>query len=160
MSNSDSSATASLDPTESVTAVEAANLLVGLAISDTHQPVERIGVALERMQKTLGLMTHDQPTGCACLAGLNARLAPDFAQCIEGLQFHDRLMQQLTFVRDLLAAILEQQPADLAAYGERRWIALLAAIHEHAPLDPRFELFDLVPSEASQAAESSCELFE
>jgi hypothetical protein len=148
-----------LNPTDAATAVEAASLLVGLAINDTHQPVEQMGAALERIQNTLTVLRRESPSSRPGMA-FEAGFVHDVATCIEGLQFHDRLMQQLAFVRDLLAAILEKEPSDLAAYGERRWIALLAVIRQHAPLDPRFELFDLLSTTEAHAAEGSCELFE
>ena len=157
---STSPAASALDSTDAVTAVEAASLLVGLAVDDTQQPVERMGAALERIQNTLSTLRREHPLSPSGTATLEARVAHDLATCIEGLQFHDRLMQQLAFVRDLLAAILEKEPSKLSAYGERRWIALLATIRQHAPLDPRFELFDLLPTAEARAAEGSCELFE
>ena len=134
-------------------------LLVALAIHDTTQPMEQLCAAVERMRQAL---PADAPGGTVANSARAIRelqLARNLAICVESMQFHDRLLQQLAFVRDLLAAALKHQPLDVAAYGAPRWEALMAAIRRRAPLDPRFELFDvLAPPGGSK--EGSCELFE
>jgi hypothetical protein len=148
-----------LDDSETATAVEAAVLLVALAVHDTTQPMEQLCDAVERMRQAL---PADAPGGAVANSARAIRelqLARNLAICVESMQFHDRLLQQLAFVRDLLAAALKHQPLDVAAYGAPRWEALMAAIRRRAPLDPRFELFDvLAPPGGSK--EGSCELFE
>ncbi len=90
--------------------------------SDT--PISQLGGALERMARTLGgsgaPLFADSPTG----AGADSRaardaLVRDIAVCIQSLQFHDRLMQQLTQARDLLTGHIGQPGAQpRAAAGE------------------------------------------
>jgi hypothetical protein len=147
-----------IDGAETATAVEAAALLVSLAINGTRRPVEQLGDALERLSRaaTLGASANHASTEAAQEDGQPGR---DLAVCLESLQFHDRLMQQLSFVRDLLAAILKHEPLDMAAYGAPRWEALIALIRRRAPLDSRFELFDLLSPVEAREAEGSCELF-
>jgi hypothetical protein len=129
---------------ETATAVEAAAMLVALAIHDTTEPVERLCEAMERM----------------CKAPRDGQLGRDLAICVESLQFHDRLLQQLAFVRDLLGATLQHQPLDFAAYGAARWEALMVVIRRRAPLDARFELFDLLAAAEAGKVAGACELFE
>lgn len=82
-------------------AVEAATLLLALAIQDSRQPVQDLGGALQRMSQ--GALAQDG-------------LARELAVCIESLQFHDRLVQQLSFARDLLATSgLAALPASLSS---------------------------------------------
>jgi hypothetical protein len=149
-----------LDPLEAVTAVEAAILLVALAINDTHKPVENLGAALERINGMASAVRSSREANQPQPDGTKKQLAQDVAICIEGLQFHDRLLQQLAFVRDLLSAILKHEPLDVSSYGAPRWAALMAAIRSRAPLDPRFELFDLLSPTEAHSAEGSAELFE
>jgi hypothetical protein len=136
--------------------VEAAALLVSLAINGTHRPVAQLGDALERLSRAATTSNSQWRDSIATQAGQSAG---DLAICFESLQFHDRLMQQLSFVRDLLTAILNHEPLDMAAYGAPRWEALIALIRRRAPLDARFELFDLLSPAEAREAEGSCELF-
>jgi hypothetical protein len=156
------SATASMttiDDAETATAVEAAALLVSLAINGTQRPVEEIGDALERLSRAATISASGNRGSAAGSADRDRHSARDVAVCLESLQFHDRLMQQLSFVRDLLSAILKHEPLDMAAYGAPRWEALIALIRRRAPLDARFELFDLLSPAEAREAEGSCELF-
>jgi len=101
------------DPSQAASAVEAAALLVSQAIQDSRQPVTDLGSALQRMSE-------------AALA--QEGLTREMAVCIESLQFHDRLVQQLAFARDLLVSVLSQKEPDMASYGATRWNAALAAV--------------------------------
>jgi hypothetical protein len=145
-----------IETSEAATAVEAAALLVSLAINGTHRPVEQLGNALERLTRAA---TTSNSLERDSIAPQEGQPAGDLAICLESLQFHDRLMQQLSFVRDLLTAILNHEPLDMAAYGAPRWEALIALIRRRAPLDARFELFDLLSPAEAREAEGSCELF-
>jgi hypothetical protein len=149
-----------IDDSETATAVEAAAMLVALAIHDTTQPVERLCEAMERMCKALAAGTAASTVANSASGARDAQLGRDLAVCVEGLQFHDRLLQQLAFVRDLLGAILQHQPLDVAAYGAPRWEALMAVIRRRAPLDRRFELFDLLAAAEVGKVAGGCELFE
>jgi len=87
----------------------ATQLLVhGLQQSDV--PISQLSSALARMAQTLtdiGTPLFGQvdvkPT--ADVQALRDAFARDIAVCIESLQFHDRLMQQLTQARDLLTGV-------------------------------------------------------
>jgi hypothetical protein len=149
-----------LDDAEAATAVEAAVLLVALAIHDTTQPMERLCDAVERMRQALPAEAPRRTVANSARTIRELQLARNLAICVESMQFHDRLLQQLAFVRDLLAAALKHQPLDVASYGAPRWEALMAAIRRRAPLDPRFELFDVLAPPGGSKVEGSCELFE
>jgi hypothetical protein len=149
-----------IDTAETATAVEAAALLVSLAINGTHRPVEELGNALERLSRAALTASAQQARGpTVASVAPSEQSTRDLAVCLESMQFHDRLMQQLAFVRDLLTAILNHEPLDMAAYGAPRWEALIALIKRRAPLDSRFELFDLLSPAQAREAEGSCELF-
>ena len=68
--------------------------LLSQAMQETHTPVAQIGDAIERMMHAL----HGQVPE----AQLREVFARDLALCVHGLQFHDRLAQQLSCVRDLI----------------------------------------------------------
>ncbi|HVO49031.1 MAG TPA: hypothetical protein VMT29_22125 [Steroidobacteraceae bacterium] len=151
---------AMIEETETATAVEAAALLVGLATQDTRQPIAELGNALERIHRAVTGMAAAQHDRSGRPTEQQQEMIRDLTVCIENLQFHDRLMQQLAFVRDLLSAILKHEPLDVAAYGAPRWEALMELIRRRAPLDSRFELFDLLLPAQARSEEGSCELFE
>jgi hypothetical protein len=78
--------------------VEAAAALIELSLHESNGPVEELSGALVRIAQSLqgssGDFQHNREL-----------LARDLAVCIESLQFHDRLTQQLTQVRNLLASL-------------------------------------------------------
>jgi len=133
---------------EPATAVEAAAALIELAVHESHGPVEDLSGALTRMaqfvQNPLGnsVGTGDKPPD-------GAQLARDVAICIESLQFHDRLTQQLTQIRDLLATLaLSDAPADLAGPSVQgdphKWLALLENVRARFTSDSHRILFNLL----------------
>jgi len=91
------------------------------AMRDSNAPVDRMAAALERMMRALArharaLERLQVERGADGVGGLDAATPPleelehcrealerDIAICIESLQFHDSLMQQLTQVRAALA---------------------------------------------------------
>jgi hypothetical protein len=80
-------------------------LLHGLQQSDI--PISRLSAALTRMAETLTgigtpLFGQAGPPPTADPQVFRDVFARELAVCIESLQFHDRLMQQLTQARDLL----------------------------------------------------------
>jgi hypothetical protein len=149
-----------LDDSDTAKSVEAALLLVALAIHDMTQPIERLCEAVERMCQAMPGNSSGRTVANSASAVRDLQLARHLAICIESLQFHDRLLQQLNLVRDLLAAILKHQPLDVASYGAARWEALTAAIRSRSPLDSPFELFDLLAPPGGRKVAGSCELFE
>ena len=78
------------------TAVARATELLVRGMQETDAPIADISDALARMAAALGDTTAD-------VATLRSVLTRDLAVCIESLQSYDRLMQQLTQARDLLA---------------------------------------------------------
>jgi hypothetical protein len=87
-------------------------LVHGLQQSDI--PISQLSGALARMSQALtdigtplfGAAAAADPGGD--LQVLKDAFARDIAVCIESLQFHDRLMQQLSQARDLLTATATQ----------------------------------------------------
>lgn len=69
--------------------------LLGTAMRDSEAPVMEMAGALARITSVLRRAQVEAPCGCP-------ELTQDIAICIQGLQFHDRLMQQLTAVRSLM----------------------------------------------------------
>src|SRR5581483_985430 len=131
------------DPSQAASALEAAALLVSQAIQDSRQPMADLGTALQRMSEA---------------ALRQEGLAREMAVCIESLQFHDRLVQQLAFARDLLISVLSQKAPDMACYGATRWNAVLAAVRCSHATDKHRGLSGLLPL-AARADHGSCELF-
>jgi hypothetical protein len=87
--------------------MERATLLLVHGLQQSDIPISRLSAALARMAETLtGIGTPlfgqagSPPT--AELQVFRDVFARELAVCIESLQFHDRLMQQLTQARDLL----------------------------------------------------------
>ncbi len=80
---------------------------------ESHGPVDRMAAALERMMRALArharaLERLRRDHGAEQLKELEQcreALEHEIAICIESLQFHDRLMQQLAQVRAGLAAL-------------------------------------------------------
>ncbi len=82
--------------------------LIELAIQDSLAPIESLGRAIARI----------------AAAAPAPALAPELATCIESLQFHDRMTQQLTQVRALLVSATGEapppgEPRDWPAVPER-----------------------------------------
>src|SRR3954464_3452952 len=78
------------------TAVARAMELLVHGLQETDAPIADISDALARMAAAL----NDSNVNVAALRSLFTR---DLAVCIESLQSYDRLLQQLTQARDLLA---------------------------------------------------------
>ena len=78
------------------TAVARATELLVHGLQETDAPIADISDALARMAAALNDRNAD-------VAALRSLLTRDLAVCIESLQSYDRLLQQLTQARDLLA---------------------------------------------------------
>lgn len=155
---------------EPATPVEAAAALIELSVHESNGPVEDLSGALARMAQLVqcppgnSAGTADKPLD-------RAQLARDVAICIESLQFHDRLTQQLTQIRNLLATLaFSDIPADLAGPSvegdPQKWLVLLENVRARFTSDSHRILFNLllgaggrsnVP--ALHANEGSVELF-
>ena len=76
-------------------AIERATALLILSMRQSDSPISELGGALARMARSLNDAGTDPQE-------LRDAMARDIWVCIQSLQFHDRLMQQLTQARDLL----------------------------------------------------------
>lgn len=150
--------------TEPASPVEAAAALIELALQESAGPVEALGGALTRMAQ----LVHQRGDA----APPQARIAQEVAICIESLQFHDRLTQQLTQVRNILATLaFSDVPVDIAgrplAADPKHWETLLENLRARFTSESHRVLFNLllpgtggrssVP--ALHANEGSVELF-
>jgi hypothetical protein len=156
---------------EPATPIEAAAALIELSLHESNGPVEALSGALTRMAQ----LVHDQPgdiTGAADMQNHRARLAREVAICIENLQFHDRLTQQLTQVRNLLATLVfSDEPTDAAGRpvedDPQHWQVLLENLRARFTSDSHRILFNLLlPGSGGRATvsalhanEGSVELF-
>jgi hypothetical protein len=147
--------------------MEAAAVLLSLAMRDTENPVADLCAALQRIGGSLAeLRAHAAASG---RGELRKDIETDVAVCIESLQFHDRLIQQLAAVRGLLASVVEDSPPQqLAGFSAHRWEEMLSALRDRLSTDSHHRLFNLLLRTGIvdgggqpnlQAAEGSVELF-
>jgi hypothetical protein len=143
---------------DAASAVQAAAALIALAMHESQIPVVELGGAFTRLASKL----HDDAADVRIDKETFAR---ELAVCIESLQFHDRLMQQLTQVRNLLASLAaETLPASA---DQKSWNVLVENIRSRFTSDSHRILFNLllpvsgVPMTAPSlhANEGSIELF-
>lgn len=144
-----------MDP---ASAVQAAAALIALAMHESQIPVVELGGALTRLASRLNGEASE-----VCFD--RETFAREVGVCIESLQFHDRLMQQLTQVRNLLASLAaETLPASA---DQKSWNVLVENIRSRFTSDSHRILFNLllpvsgVPMTAPSlhANEGSIELF-
>jgi hypothetical protein len=137
---------------------EAAAILLAFAMRESESPAVELGSALERLGQ-----------GLRPAAGAPARevLTRDLAACVRALQFHDRLMQQLAVIRNLLTRLADHPLPQMAGFGAQRWEELLAALRERLAAGSHDELFELLvrtggvgeAGAGAGQAEGSSELF-
>jgi hypothetical protein len=124
--------------------------LIELALSESQRPVTELGGALSRVS-----------------AAVSAGVAPDTRDldtCVECLQFHDRMVQQLSQVRDLLAAVAA---ADTVPGSRQSWPVLMENLRARFTSESHRILFNLLMPDAEgcshapslHASEGSVELF-
>lgn len=134
-------------------AAATAAALIELALSESQRPVAELGEALSRVA-----------------AAVSAGVAPgaaDLAVCVECLQFHDRMVQQLSQVRDLLAAVAATGAADTSPGGRQSWPVLMENLRARFTSESHRILFNLLMPDAEgvshapsvHASEGSVELF-
>jgi len=119
--------------------VQAAAVLLSLAMRDTESPVADLGQALSRMVKMV--IAERAPGNGVASEG---PLENDLAICIQSLQFHDRLIQQLAAVRNLLTSLATHGPLEVEGFGAQRWEELLAMLKSRLSADSHNQLFDLL----------------
>ncbi len=137
------------DSDELMRAAATGAALIELSVHESLAPVETLGRALSRIAAAAG--------------GLDSELRAELAACIESLQFHDRMVQQLSQVRDLLAGAARAEPVTADPLG---WPALRERLRAHFTSESHRLLFNLLmPDDESQlpvhlhAEEGSVELF-
>jgi len=121
--------------------VQAAAVLLSLAMRDTESPVTDLGQALSRMVSTL---TGLRKAPGSVAPDTQEQLEDEVAVCIQSLQFHDRLIQQLAAVRNLLTSLAAHGPLDVAGFGAQRWEELLRMVKTRLSEDSHNQLFDLL----------------
>ena len=143
--------------------MEAAAVLLSLAMRDTEHPVADLCSALTRIGSSL-----TQLRAASAAGELPQKIENDVAVCIQSLQFHDRLIQQLAAVRGLLASVAGESPDQLSGFGAHRWEEMLGSLRERLDADSQHHLFnvlmrtgivDVQGQPNLQAAEGSVELF-
>jgi hypothetical protein len=153
---------------EPATPVEAAAALIQLSLHESNGPVEDLSGALGRMAQWV----QTKPDTAGTAAEIHSQLARDVAVCIESLQFHDRLAQQLTQVRNILATLaFSDVPTDMAGRplesDPHQWMVLVENLRARFTSESHRILFNLLLPEtggrsgvpALHANEGSVELF-
>jgi hypothetical protein len=77
--------------------------LLGTAMRDTEGPVMEMAGALTRISNILA-RGQSADGSVVCGGDCRALIRNDIAICIQSLQFHDRLIQQLTALRQLMGS--------------------------------------------------------
>ncbi|HUA25268.1 MAG TPA: hypothetical protein VMA54_14170 [Steroidobacteraceae bacterium] len=134
-------------------AAATAAALIELALSESQRPVGALGEALSRVSAALSAGTPPA--------------AADLGVCVECLQFHDRMVQQLSQVRDLLAAVAAGGSGDSAAGARQSWPVLMENLRARFTSESHRILFNLLMPDADghshvpslHASEGSVELF-
>jgi hypothetical protein len=154
---------------EPATPVEAAAALIELSLHESNGPVEDLSASLARIAQ---LVQGEPGERTGDIQAHRAKLAQELAVCIESLQFHDRLTQQLTQVRNLLATLafsdVPTESAGRSLEGDpHNWLVLLENLRARFTSDSHRILFNLLlPGTGSRtslpslhANEGSVELF-
>ena len=153
---------------EPASPVEAAAALIQLSLHESNGPVEDLSGALGRMAQ----LVQTKPDTAGTAAEIQNQLARDVAVCIESLQFHDRLAQQLTQVRNILATLaFSDVPTDMAGRplegDPHNWMVLVENLRARFTSESHRILFNLLLPDtggrtsvpALHANEGSVELF-
>jgi len=153
---------------ERATPVEAAAALIQLSLHESNGPVEDLSGALGRLAQ----LVQTKPDTQTRAAEIHHQLARDVAVCIESLQFHDRLAQQLTQVRNILATLAYSAPADMppehhTESDPHKWMVMVENLRARFTSESHLILFNLLLPEgatrpavpALHANEGSVELF-
>jgi len=133
-------------PPDLEVSVQAAAVLLSLAMRDTEIPVQDLGQSLSRMVSTV---TSLRDRVAERRANGDVKMEPmqlegELSVCIQSLQFHDRLIQQLAAVRNLLTSLGPHGQLDVSGFGAKRWEELLRMIRERLSADQHHQLFDLL----------------
>jgi hypothetical protein len=127
--------------------LEVAASLLALAMHESHAPVGALGAALERMAHALAksakALERQRAGEIADIAACHETFSREIAACVEGLQFHDRLMQQLAHVRNCLAT-LSHSDISKNLDGEESWLELRTKLWHRLSSDSQRALLDLL----------------
>ncbi len=134
-------------------AAATAAALIELSLSESQRPVTELGEALSRVSAAVSVGASPAPR--------------DLEACIECLQFHDRLTQQLSQVRDLLSAVAAGGSASTAPGGRQSWPVLMENLRARFTSESHRILFNLLMPDTEglshapslHASEGSVELF-
>jgi hypothetical protein len=134
-------------------AAATAATLIELALSESQRPVTDLGEALSRVS--------------AAVSAGGDPAAADLGVCVESLQFHDRLSQQLSQVRDLLAAVAAAGSGEATPGSRQSWPVLLENLRARFTSESHRILFNLLMPDGDghshvpslHASEGSVELF-
>ena len=135
-----------IPPVELDVSVQAAAVLLTLAMRDTEHPVTDLGQSLSRMVSTLTTVRQhiEKKPFNGDTDGTRMKLESELSICIQSLQFHDRLIQQLAAVRNLLTGLSSHGPLCVAGFGAQRWEELLNMLRDRLSADQHHQLFDLL----------------
>jgi predicted trehalose synthase len=134
-------------------AAATAAALIELALCESQRPVTELGEALSRVN--------------AAVAAGTPPAARDLETCVECLQFHDRMVQQLSQVRDLLATVAASGSVDATPGGRQSWPVLMENLRARFTSESHRILFNLLMPDSEghshapslHASEGSVELF-
>jgi predicted trehalose synthase len=134
-------------------AAATAAALIELALSESQRPVTALGEALSRVSAAVADDTPPSPG--------------DLVTCVECIQFHDRMVQQLSRVRDLLAAVAAIGSEATAPGGQQSWPVLMENLRARFTSESHRILFNLLMPDSEglnhapslHADEGSVELF-
>lgn len=103
---------------EAARVLQAASEQIALALRDSQPSIAALGQSLGRLAQ---LLSGELPD--AAFQQKLATLRAELARAVTGLQFHDRMTQHLTHVRDYLASSAEQIGTEPGIPGEP-WASL------------------------------------
>lgn len=134
-------------------AAATAAALIELALCESQRPVTELGEALSRVSAAASDDTPPSPG--------------DLVTCVECMQFHDRMVQQLSQVRDLLAAVAAIGSEATAPGGRQSWPVLMENLRARFTSESHRILFNLLMPDSEglshapslHADEGSVELF-
>jgi hypothetical protein len=103
---------------EAARVLQAASEQIALALRDSQPSIEALGQSLGKLAELLACDLRDEVVQQRLMM-----LRAELARAVTGLQFHDRMTQHLTHVRDYLASSAEQIGAEPGIPGEP-WASL------------------------------------
>jgi hypothetical protein len=132
-------------------AIFAAVAQIGLALRDSHGPVEDLGLLLANLSETL-IVLRSAPLGqgaehsapAAVVRGLIEQLQTDVFKAVQRLQFYDRLEQHLSHLQKYLICVAnELSSVKTEAEARELWTGLHARLRERLISDDQRGLLDL-----------------